>query len=335
MWRRCIWEIKENKIMVEKDLFGNSIIEKPIEVNIYADEAMDRKCPYSGNNWHYICLIVERLDKPLLEDIIKKRHCDSNPNDGNYQQSPYFEKNNKIIHWTDLRSADEKNICQRWFNYILDPNKSAEKFYCYILGLNESFLNQDEFDKKQKFNSIYNRFFRTAISYGLKCFFGGKKVIVKNIYHEQGQQQDHEYFYWHPVDKLSNEESDFFSFEKTTITFLTKDHTQKPESNILQLCDCFLGAVVNIVHGLESYDSSRSKYKLELLKNLSELVNGMVNESNNLKSSYQHANRIMIRFFPKEKTEKDSLQRYTNQFYTKRKLKFIEDVSPNKQISLW
>lgn len=320
--------------MIEKDLFGNSIIEKQIEVNIYADEAMDRKCPYSGNNWHYICLIVERLDKPLLDDIVNLRHKNQNPTDPNYQQSPYFNKNNKIIHWTNLGSADEKNICQRWFNYILDPNKSADKFYCYILGLNESFLNQDEFDKKQKFNSIYNRFFRTAISYGLKCFFGGKKIIVKNIYHEQGQQQHHEYFSWHPIDKLGKEESDVFSFENDTISFLTKDHNQDPKSVILQLCDCFLGAVVNIIHGLKSPDSSRSKLKSELLKSLCELVNRMVTEPHN-ESSYQHKNRIMIRFFPKEKTEKDSIQRYTNQFYTERKLKFLEDISPNKQLPLW
>lgn len=70
-----------------RDLFGNPLIEKPIEVVIYADEAIDRKCPFTGNNWHYICLIVERLDTRLLKYIISERYC----NNSN-QSSPYFKK---------------------------------------------------------------------------------------------------------------------------------------------------------------------------------------------------------------------------------------------------
>jgi len=41
----------------------------------------------------------------------------------------------------------------------------------------------------------------------------------------------------------------------------------------------------------------------------------------------------MIRFFPKERTNKDDLIRYTNQFYTKRAIKFIKDN--NGQLSLF
>ena len=62
----------------------------------------------------------------------------------------------------------------------------------------------------------------------------------------------------------------------------------------------------------------------------------MMKESDNPNSSYQHKNRIMIRFFPKEKTDKNSIQRRsTNLFYTNRKLKFEEDITPNKQLTLW
>lgn len=312
-----------------KDLFGNPIIEKPIEVNIYADESMDRKCPYTKNNWHYMCLIVERIDKPLLEDIINERYCynlDKN--------SAYFEKNNKIPHWTDLSSADEKNICKRWFEYITNPVKSSEKFFCYILGLNESYLNNDEFDPNQKFNSIYNRFFRSAIAYALKCFFPNKKITIKQIYHEQGQQQEHKYFSWHPIDKLENEENNF-KFETNRIGFLGKDHTQNEKANILQLCDCFLGAVVNIIDGLENMNSGVSKNKIELMKIINPLLKGMMQETQNRNSSYKQANHIMIRFFPKEKTDKQDIKRQTNQFYNERKMKFEEDISPNKQLSLF
>jgi len=51
------------------------------------------------------------------------------------------------------------------------------KFYCCILGLNESYLSDDEFDAKNKFNSIYNRFFRSAIEYSLKCFWGNNEIV--------------------------------------------------------------------------------------------------------------------------------------------------------------
>lgn len=315
----------ENK---NKNLFGDPIIEKPIEVNIYADETMDRNCPYTNHNWHYICLIVERLDKSLLNDIINERYC-NNPD----TNSLYFKKNNKLLHWKDLSSADGKNICKRWFEYIINPEKSSEKFYCYILGLNESYLNDDEFDTTQKFNSIYNRFFRTAIEYALKCFFSNKEIVIKNIYHEQGQQQNNAYFPWHPIDKLEKEEQNF-QFETDQIVFLGKDHTKNEKSNILQLCDCFLGAVVNLIHGLKNMNSNKSKNKLELMKIIYPLLKKMMTEANNKNSPYDHANRIMIRFFPKEKTEKQDLKRRTNQFYCYKKMKYEEDISPQQQLSL-
>lgn len=218
----------------EKDLFGFDIPTPPqIEVNIYADESMNRKCPYTNDNWHYMCLIVERVDMPLLDDLINERYCNNLD-----QTSPYFAKNNKILHWTEIKNADEVNICKRWFQYIINPGKSGDKFYCYILGLNESFLSDDEFDKNQRFNSIYNRFFRSAIEYSLKCFWGNNEIVIKNIYHEQGQQQDHTYFRWHPIDKLQNKE-DNFKFETNEIQFLGKDHKIDEKANILQLCDCF------------------------------------------------------------------------------------------------
>ena len=145
--------------MEEVDLYGNILKEKQVKVNIYADEAMDRKCTYTNTNWHYMCLIFDNFDDSLLEDLIKIRYCNNLD-----KKSPCFLKNNKILHWTDISSMDEVNICKRWFEYILNPNKSGKKFYCYILGLNESFLNDEEFDASDKFNSIYNRFFRSCIS---------------------------------------------------------------------------------------------------------------------------------------------------------------------------
>ncbi|MFZ5955800.1 MAG: hypothetical protein ACOYT4_05225 [Nanoarchaeota archaeon] len=307
------------------DLWGNDEIEKPVEVNIYADEIMSKKCPYTNHHWHYIGIIVEDVNNPLLPDIIKERFCNNFD-----KSSPYYEKNNKQIHWSEIRTADVKNICKRWFQYILDPSKSSKTFYCSILGINDSFLNKEEFDAENDFNSKYNRFFRSSIKYSLKCFFGGKKIIIKNIYHEQGQQQHHEYFPWHVIFKLKSEEPNF-SFEKGNIEFLQKDHRNDERSNLIQLSDCFMGAITNIIHGFEH--SNRSNYRIELLDLLLPLAQRMIKEPKNINSSYAHLNRIMISFFPKRKTDLNDPQRYVNQFYNNRRLKYEEDKSGQESFS--
>ncbi len=309
---------------MNKDLFENEIKEKSVEVNIYADEIMSKKCPVTNSNWNYIGIIVENIGKPLLSDIINERFCNNFD-----KESIYYKKNNKLVHWVDIKSADEKNICKRWFEYILDPTKSAEKFYSYILGLNDSCLNKEEFDPDNEFNSKYNRFFRSAIKYALKSFFGDQKIVIKNIYHEQGQQQHHQYFPWHAIFKLQNEEPKFV-FETSEIEFLQKDHTIDEKSNLVQLCDCFMGAVTTIIHGLEV--SNRAEYRKELIDLILPLVQRMIKEPKNINSSYKHANRIMISFFPKEKTTIDDPKRYQNQFYTNRTLKYVQDNS--RQLTL-
>lgn len=234
------------------------------------------------------------------------------------------------MHWADISSADEKNICKRWFQYILDPTKSKKTFYCNILGINDDLLIKEEFDPNNNFNSKYNRFFRSTIKYALKCFFGSNKILIKNIYHEQGQQQHHEYFPWHVIFKLKSEEPNF-SFEKGNIEFLQKDHRNDERSNLIQLSDCFMGAITNIIHGFEH--SNRSNYRIELLDLLLPLAQRMIKEPKNINSSYAHSNRIMISFFPKRKTDLNDPQRYVNQFYNNRRLKYEEDKSGQESFS--
>lgn len=57
-------------IAVLKDFFGNELSDKSIHVNIYADEVVDKKCPYTNHSWNYIGLIVENVENSLLTDII-------------------------------------------------------------------------------------------------------------------------------------------------------------------------------------------------------------------------------------------------------------------------
>jgi hypothetical protein len=303
-----------------KDLFRDEIKEKPVKVNIYADEVMNKECPYRKHRWHYIGIIVEDFDNPLLDDIITERYCN------NFDKiSSFYKKNNKIIHWADISSVDEKNIIKRWFEYILNPTESEKKFYSYILGINDSLLNKEEFGLHQEFNSKYNRFFRSVVRYALKCFFPKKRIIIGNIYHERGQQQNHEYFPWHVIYKLKEEEPEIFESETEEIIFLSKDHNEDKKANIIQLCDCILGVSVSLLHGIEK--SNRAEYRSELAEIYLPLFKRMIENRSNVNSSYKHSNRIMMRFFPREKTMPDDIQRLRNQFYTIRAIKYMEDIS--------
>lgn len=306
------------------DLWGNKEKDSPIEVNIFADEIFAKKCKHSGHSWHYIGIIVENINKPLLSKILEERfpnNCDTT--------DKHYEKNNKIVHWSELRTADTKNICKRWFEFIVNTSKSFDCFYSSILGINNSYLNIKEFDSDNDFNSKYNRFFRTSIKYALKCFFGNKKIIIKNIYHEQGQQKDSDIFSWHSIHKLEQETN--FIFENREIKFLQKNHRIDKKSNMIQLCDSFMGAVTTIIHGFD--ESKNAKYRKELLDILYPLVHRMINKHRNPNSPYAHKNRIIIRFFPKEKTELGDFERNLNQFYTKRKLNY--NIDSSKQLNFF
>jgi hypothetical protein len=256
------------------------------------------------------------LANTLLEDVIKERFCN------NFEEKDiYFEKNNKIVHWKGIRTADTKNICKRCFKYILNQNKSKEKFFSYILGVNYSKLNKEEFNINNQFNSRYNRFFRSVILYALKTFFPNKKVIVENIFHEEGQQEYYKYFPWHCIYKIQQRTENIF-FKCDEIEFLPKDHKKNKKSNLIQLSDTFTGACISIIHGLNK--SRKSKYREELLDLIQPLAKRMINEPNNKNSHYQHANRIMVRFFPKKRTKPDDIRRISNQFYSNRKLYYLE-----------
>ncbi len=311
---------------MRKNLFGE-VIQEFVEVNIYADEIQPIKCSITGDGWFYIGLIVENISKPILEEIITIRYCNNfDPS------SPYFPKNDRVVHWTNICDIDTKNIAKRWIEYMVNP-ENKDKFFAYVLGINQTKLNREEFDTSDEFNSQYNRFFRSAILYGLKCFFPQKRIIVKNIFHEEGQQRHHEFFPWHCMYKISQEEENI-EFGTKEIQFLPKSHREDKRSNLIQLCDIFLGLCKTLLHGID-LNSKSYRYKKELLELSLPLFERMINEPQNFNSSYAHANRIMIRFFPKESTRLGDIRRLQNQFYTKRKIKYVEDRSNQLCLNLF
>lgn len=311
------------------DLFGKIVDSKSaIYVNIYADEVWETKNICTGETWIYTGAIYERLDNPILEDLIFQRFC---KNKKNWEEKQI--QNNTDIHWANIgNDANKKFIIERWLKYIHDDCLGNRNFYFSVTGINLTNLNTDEFDSNQNLNSIYNRFFRSMIQYSLKKFFGFG-VIVENIYHEQGSQENHEYFNWHTIFKLDQDENLNFKCER--IKFLPKSHRENKNSNIIQLCDVLTGISKDIHCGLK--ESKKNKNRREILNNriVQDLfIKRIIRKPKNTNSSYGYVNRFQISLFPKIKSSAGSIYRSMDNYYDVSKIEL--GIEHNfKQIKLF
>lgn len=300
--------------MTDMDLFGNPVSERNASVRLYADEIQPIPDSLTYEKWFYIGLLIEDTSKQGLKNLLNERFLNNFD-----KSSPFFEKNNKQLHWKKIKSSDEKNICSRWFEYYL--NKQTDELYFYFLGINDDKLWEGNFGTDDQFNNKYNRFFRSAILYALKVFFFNKyeKIIVKNVYHEIGQQQDHFYFPWHSIFKIEQIEKRI-EFENKNIAFLGKDHKKNELGNFIQLADCLLGSHKDIVHGLKGVSKQFKNYKETNIDKILSSIN-----------QNKKPVRTLIRFFPKQKLDKDELN-YTNQFYENRRLNYSIEKAKQEEI---
>jgi len=103
--------------MKELDLFGEEIAtKKPIRVNVYADEIQELMNQVTGECWMYIGTTFEIIDTPTLPELLNHRYLKNKENWENYK-----EKNDRVLHWTEIRSIDQKNICERWLKNTYIP----------------------------------------------------------------------------------------------------------------------------------------------------------------------------------------------------------------------
>lgn len=298
------------------------VIKKNIEVNLYCDEIKNKECTIGKDRWHYfgILIVPVKIEKILLEDLLKKRFLVNNFCDIDIR-SKYFAKNNRIVHFHEL-DADTYYVAKRWHEYMLDY-ESCDKVYFSILGINQNKLDLDVFGDEDLFNRIYNRFFRAAVVYSLKRFFPKTKICIKEIIHEKGEQEFHEFFPWHVIYKI-NEDYEDISCSCQRINFFGKDHEKDPRSNFLQLIDVILGATINNFH-----DSSNKEFKLKLTEDFSELVKRLIKNPDNPNSKYckDYHRRMNISFFPKQVImPEDDYYEYKkrlSQFYKEREMVFL------------
>jgi hypothetical protein len=128
--------------------------------------------------------------------------------------------------------------------------------------------------------------------------------------------------------KLEKDKTILFNCNK--ITFLPKDHKKDRCSNLIQLCDVLLGVSTSIIHGIKK--SGSSKYREELADLYVDLFKRIIDNPKNKNSHFEYYNRIMIGFFPLEKTVLGDIRRLKNQFYSRRILYYIEQKSGQQRL---
>ena len=301
------------------NLFGENIsnsTKETIELNLYCDEIKNKECPINREKWHYfgVLIVPVKKERTLLVDLLKKRFLVENLKNLN-KDNKYFSKNNRIVHFNEL-GADTYFIAKRWHEYILDQ-RSCENIYFNIFGINQNKMNPDNFGNKNLFERMYNRFFRTAVSYPITKYFPGYKIVIKNIFHEIGDQEYHEFFPWHVLYKI-NEDYENISCLNERIVFLDKDHEKSNRANFIQFIDMILGAMVNMFH-----NSTENEHKVKLTDDFSELTKRLIESPDNPRSYYckNYYKRMNISFFPDKLIGSNSEE--INRFFKTRDMVFL------------
>lgn len=294
-----------------------------IRISVYADESMSRECSITNTSWDYMCLCF--VSSAEIFNIINCLRFNKGVISVDFQvdcKNEFFKKNNHKIHFNEISSADQFHIAKRFLEWVIDLD-SMNHIKFLILGIDRTKIDSSKFGDAKVFENIYNRFFRTALNYGLKRFYNTEDIIIKNIFHETGGQKDHEYFPFHTIWKLKKE----FSFECREITFIEKDHIKEVHSNLTQLCDLILGVFTHIIH-----NEKKDTYKDRLANIALPLVKRAIEESKNKNSSYKHYQRFACSFFPKNGIAKfEGKEVWGSEFYTERPLNYL--VSQSSQLS--
>lgn len=342
-----------------------------VEIEIYADEIiLPRNFKNKTRNFIGIgCLFVPLLKKNILLSNLMNSRCLHQTNRvwiWDYKQCPFsismggkckelwHQQNMCEIHHNELRSSrssnSQKEISKKWINYLLENNKKRRnEVYFNILFLDLDTLEIDNFGKQKIDENIYNKFFRTAISYGIKSFFGKKKVIIKRIYHDEGSMKHHEYFPYLNLIKLDNDLGTNVMIEDTDVAFVDSDHRNYlyknkklvEASQLIQFIDLLIGSITQNVYNL-----SDDALKKEVAMLLRPLVERLLEAPYNPNSSYNYVGRQHISFFPKHYIEnaievlatlsQGKIEKYKKDlFYTNKKIEMLPYCSQQKTLSFF
>jgi|Deesub1362A_J573_1020465.scaffolds.fasta_scaffold00483_29 hypothetical protein len=331
-----------------------------ILLEIYCDEITRVKDKDDGSVWMYLgALFVPSTKKhDLLSKLLNLRCIKYNSWHWDEIDCPnkcgYHICNNTEIHFKEVHRHKSKfEIAKRWMEFLIENNKKdLGLIYFNVLGIELSKLNLERFgeDKGRDLN-IYNRFFRTLISGGVKYFFGEyESITISDIYHDKGSQEEHEYFPWYTPYRL-NLTDDKIHIENTEIIFVDSDHRNYPdkdgtdfryESQFIQFIDLILGSIHCCLHA-----SATRKEKIELALIVKPLLERLMNNPKNKYSSYHYYRKQQIQFFPERSISEFSNKSvkqldfensiaeieklYSDNFYSRRNIK----LKDHKNLSIF
>jgi hypothetical protein len=296
-----------------------------VELEIYADEIITPR-DFNGTtkNWLGIgCLFVpSSKKKSILSNLIDSRclfgenenwvwdysSCSSSVNNGGKCKEQWHRQNMCEIHHHELKSSRSSNsqkvIAKRWINFLLRNGKrNRGDIYFNILFIDLERLQISCFGTDKVHENIYNRFFRTAIDYGIKSFFSNKKVVIKKVFHDKGSMERHTYFPYSNLNKLDLSLPNNAEIADKEVMFVDSDHRNYlmkkdclvEASHMVQFIDLILGSVAQNIFYLS--DDSLKKEIATLIRPLVESLLRLPNGSNDY---YQLLSETAHIFFSSE-----------------------------------
>ena len=305
------------------DLFGAAAAPVVARVRLYADEIK----PYTncvGQRWMYIALLAiqDQHSAKALQYLEDERRAGGYPRE---------------IHFKELKDPSEGTygaktaVATRWVNRILRDHEKM--FHFYLLGLNLSNLQHSAFGTgREKHRNVYNRFFRSAVAYTLKAFFGSHRPIkVSEIFHDRNDMDKDDLFDWHTIWKLSSPDEGI-TFASDRIQFIDSDHEKEvnfpQDSHFIQLVDVLAGAISHCLDDRNTKAGCR-----EVAECLLPLVERLTDPARhrNPNSQYRYHRRISVGFFPDTRLTlrqlQDPFERVHSSFYIDRRLLLRERLA--------
>jgi hypothetical protein len=304
-------------------------------LNVYCDEIKESVLtnPYGDNEkWVYLgfFLVPIQHKSQLLRALLDARCGNPHPREWGKCSvlCDHHQKNDREIHYQELRRADVFHVAKRWMRFFLADKQLT---YLYILGINFTRLQYDYFCNArgaERFYRIYNRFFRTALQKSTKSFFSDyTRIFIDHVFHDTGDIAGYEAFPWHTIYRLSGD--DRIRFRCKEIEFIDSKHyvSGSEESYFIQYVDLLLGLTYNCLHTNATYTNAK---RLSLL--MSEITRRLLEAPGNINSSYKYVNRLCIDFFPKHSigTENDLITQALrlDSFYKDRTLRIRQTEQP-------
>jgi len=234
-----------------------------IRVNLYCDEIKESviRDPILGDEkWAYIGVLVVPVasESDLLTGLSRCSHPSRSKRWGECEPECRFHvANNRPVHYSDADSGEVYRVADRWLNFLLGDR---ELTYFYILGVDLYKLDFSRFGDvrgSDRWERIYNRFFRTAVLKSVKGFFYSyQNIIIESIVHHRSDLQSSEYFPWHVIYRVGKDDEKIrFTYDE--IEFIVADHRESNDerSHLIQYIDLILGSCRNALHWASKNES--------------------------------------------------------------------------------